>query len=47
MKSTISAQTTARAGPPRVERERMGRIAVALEDERILGYVLLVPALLL
>ena len=47
MKSTISAETTARAGAPRVERERMGRIAVALEDERILGYVLLLPALLL
>jgi multiple sugar transport system permease protein len=55
MKSTLPADTspdaarvpTARAGAPRVERPQMGRIATALEDERILGYVLLIPAFVL
>jgi multiple sugar transport system permease protein len=54
MKSTLPADTpagarvqAARADGPRVEREQMGRIAVALEDERVLGFVLLSPALLL
>jgi multiple sugar transport system permease protein len=55
MKSTLPADTSAdaarvriaRAGAPRVERPPMGRIAIALEDQRILGFVLLTPALLL
>ncbi|MGH6917198.1 MAG: carbohydrate ABC transporter permease [Geminicoccaceae bacterium] len=55
MKSTLPADTPAdaarvriaRAGAPRVQREQMGKIAIALEDERILGFVLLAPALIL
>jgi multiple sugar transport system permease protein len=55
MKSSLPADTPAdaaraqiaRAHAPLAPRERMSRIAVALEDERILGFVLLSPALLL
>jgi len=36
-----------RADVPLPRREQMGRIATALEDERILGFVLLTPALIL
>jgi multiple sugar transport system permease protein len=54
MKSSLRAETpadTARVhiarAPPQRRRAQMGRIATALEDERILGFVLLTPALLL
>jgi multiple sugar transport system permease protein len=55
LRSTIRADTRADAariepGRPeaaRVPAPQMGRIATALEDERILGFVLLTPALLL
>jgi len=54
MKSTLPADTPAAArvpfagaDAPLARRERMGKIATALEDERILGFVLLTPALLL
>src|ERR687897_315760 len=55
MKSTLPADTPAetarvhiaRADAPVARRAQMGRIATALENERILGFVLLTPALLL
>jgi len=53
MKSTFPADTPSDAARIRIahaplpRREQMGRIATALEDERILGFVLLAPALLL
>jgi multiple sugar transport system permease protein len=55
MKSSLRADTPAdtarvdiaRADAPRRRRAQMGRVATALEDERILGFVLLTPALLL
>jgi multiple sugar transport system permease protein len=52
MKSSLRADTPADAririaDAPLPRRERMGRIATALEDQRILGFVLLTPALLL
>ena len=53
MKSTLPADTPADAArvhiahEPLERRAQMGRIATALEDERILGFVLLTPALIL
>ena len=55
MKSTLHADTSAdaarvqiaRAEPWLARRTQMGKVAVALEDERILGFVLLAPALIL
>ena len=52
MKSTLPADTSATARvriahEPLERRAQMGRIATALEDERILGFVLLTPALIL
>ena len=52
MKSTLPAETPAAARvriahQPLERRAQMGRIATALEDERILGFVLLTPALIL
>lgn len=55
MKSSLRADNPAnaasvpiaRAEGPAVRRAQMGRIATALEDEKILGFVLLTPALLL
>ena len=53
MKSTLPADTPANAARIRIahapleRRAEMGRIATALEDERILGFVLLAPALIL
>jgi multiple sugar transport system permease protein len=49
MKSTVRADTARIrvAAEPLAPRAQMGRIATALEDERILGFVLLTPALLL
>ena len=55
MKSSLRADSPAdaarvqvgRADVPLPRREQMGRIATALEDERILGFVLLTPALVL
>src|ERR687892_1125719 len=53
MKSTYPADTSSDAARIRIahaplpRREQMGRIATALEDERILGFVLLTPALIL
>ena len=49
MKSTVRADTARIriADEPLAPRAQMGRIATALEDERILGFVLLTPALIL
>jgi multiple sugar transport system permease protein len=49
MKSTVPADSARIriAQAPLAPRAQMGRIATALEDERILGFVLLTPALLL
>jgi multiple sugar transport system permease protein len=53
MKSTLPADSPAHAARTRIAhaalapRVEMGRIATALEDQRILGYVLLTPALVL
>jgi multiple sugar transport system permease protein len=55
LRSTIRAETRTEAAgtqgvrteAARVPRAQMGRIATALEDERILGFVLLTPALIL
>src|SRR5262245_12958953 len=54
MKSTLHADTSADAArvqiardQPLARRAQMGRIGIALEDERILGFVLLAPALIL
>jgi multiple sugar transport system permease protein len=49
MKSTLPADTARVqiAGVRLERRPQMGRIATALEDERILGFVLLTPALIL
>ena len=55
MKSSLRADSpanaarvrVARAGAPATPRRQMGRIATALENEKILGFVLLAPALIL
>src|SRR5688572_23038791 len=53
MKSTLPADTSGNAARLRIahapleRRAKMGRIATALEDQRILGFVLLTPALIL